>query len=220
MSDPVPFSTALRERASSAHSTSEHAGFMADLITGDGTRDDYVSLVVQHWFIYDALEAAAERMRRDPVASVFISDKLTRLPALEADLEFLVGPDWRDRIEALPTTRRYVDRIRQVGATWPGGFVAHHYTRYLGDMSGGQHIAKLMRRHFGLEGHHGTEFYNFEAVGDLDAFKNGYRAALDSAPWDDDEKERIIQEVLYAYEVNGAVLRDLGDEMEQWRTTG
>src|SRR6478735_7481619 len=81
MSDPIPFSTALRERASAAHSTSEHAGFMADLITGDGTRDDYIALVAQHWFIYDALESAADRMRRDPVASVFLSDKLTRLPA-------------------------------------------------------------------------------------------------------------------------------------------
>src|SRR6188508_248169 len=104
MSDLVPFSTALRERSSSAHSTSEHAGFMADLINGEGTRDDYIALVAQHWFIYDALESAAERMRRDPVASVFISDRLTRLPALEVDLDFLIGPDWRERIAALPTT--------------------------------------------------------------------------------------------------------------------
>ena len=69
---------------------------MADLMRGEGTREDYIALVVQHWFIYEALERAAERMRHDPVAAVFISDKLTRLPALEADLEFLIGPDWRD----------------------------------------------------------------------------------------------------------------------------
>src|SRR6478609_3030658 len=144
MSDPIPFSTALRERASAAHSTSEHAGFLADLITGDGTRDDYIALVAQHWFIYDALESAADRMRRDPVASVFLSDKLTRLPALESDLEFLLGADWRERIVALPTTQRYVERIRQVGATWAGGFVAHYYTRYLGDLSGGIFIGRVM----------------------------------------------------------------------------
>ena len=53
---------------------------MSDLMKGEGTREDYIALVVQHWFIYDALERAAERMRHDPVASVFISDKLTRLP--------------------------------------------------------------------------------------------------------------------------------------------
>ena len=78
---------------------------MADLMRGEGTREDYIALVVQHWYIYEALERAAERMRRDPVAAVFISDRLTRLPALEADLEFLIGPDWRDRIAPLPTTQ-------------------------------------------------------------------------------------------------------------------
>src|SRR6478752_10770694 len=111
MSDPIPFSTALRERSSRSHSSSEHAGFMADLMTGEGTREDYVALVVQHWFIYEALERTAGQMRNDPVAAVFLSDKLTRLPALEADLEFLVGPDWRERIEPLPPTSRHGDRI-------------------------------------------------------------------------------------------------------------
>ncbi len=119
MSDLVPFSTALRERSSAAHSSSEGAGFMSDLMKGEGTREDYIALVAQHWFMYAALEQAAERMRRDPVASVFISDKLTRLPALEADLEFLVGSDWRDRISPLPTTKRYVDRIEHVGGPGP-----------------------------------------------------------------------------------------------------
>ena len=95
MSDLISFSTALRERSRSAHSTSEHAGFMNDLMSGAGTREDYVALVVQHWFIYEALEEVTDRMRRDPVASVFLSDKLTRLPALEADLAFLLGADWR-----------------------------------------------------------------------------------------------------------------------------
>src|SRR6478735_1566299 len=150
MSDPVPFSTALRERSSSAHSSSEGAGFMSDLMKGEGTREDYIALVAQHWFIYEALEAAADRMRADPIAAVFISEKLTRLPALEADLAFLLGDDWREQIAPLPTTQRYVDRINRVGATWAGGFVAHHYTRYLGDLSGGQFIGKLMSRRFGF----------------------------------------------------------------------
>ena len=127
MSEILSFSAALRERSSGSHSRSEGAGFMSDLLKGEGSREDYIALVAQHYFIYEALEGAGERMRRDPVASVFLSDKLTRLPALEADLEFLLGAGWRDEIVALPTTQRYVERIRQVGATWAGGFVAHHY---------------------------------------------------------------------------------------------
>jgi heme oxygenase len=208
MSDVVSFSAALRTRSRTAHSTSEHAGFMADLMSGVGTRDDYVALVVQHWFIYDALEAAAERMRVDPVASVFLSDKLTRLPALEADLDFLLGPDWRETVTPLPTTEAYVARIRRVAATWPGGFVAHHYTRYLGDLSGGQYIGRLMQHRYGFDTN-GIGFYLFGDIADPEGFKNVYREQLDAAPWDDDEKERVIDEVLVAYRFNTELFEDL-----------
>ncbi|NYF17948.1 heme oxygenase [Microbacterium sp. AK009] len=208
MADLIPFSATLRERSSSAHSSSERSGFMADLIEGAGTREDYIALVAQHWFIYDALETAAEQMRRDPVASVFISDKLTRLPALEADLAFLIGADWRDRISPLPTTRAYVERIRQVGATWPGGFVAHHYTRYLGDLSGGLFIGRLMARRFGFETN-GIGFYLFSEIADPRGFKEVYREQLDAAPWDVDEQERVIDEVLRAYRYNTELFEDL-----------
>lgn len=208
MSAPIPFSTALRERSSSAHSSSEGAGFMDDLMKGDGTREDYIALVAQHWFIYEALEGTAERMRRDPVASVFISEKLTRLPALEADLAFLIGSDWRDQITPLPTTQRYVDRIRAVGATWAGGFVAHHYTRYLGDLSGGQFIGRLMQRRFGFDTN-GIGFYIFADIADPKQFKDVYREQLNAAPWDDTEQERVIDEVLLAYRFNTELFDDL-----------
>ncbi|MDR6868870.1 heme oxygenase [Microbacterium resistens] len=212
MADVLSFSAALRERSSGSHSRSEHAGFMADLLKGEGSREDYVSLVAQHYFIYEALESAGERMRNDPIAEVFLSDKLTRLPALEADLEFLVGADWRETIAPLTTTRRYVERIRQVGATWPGGFVAHHYTRYLGDLSGGLFIGRVMQRRFGFETN-GVGFYLFDDIADPKAFKDVYREQLDAAPWDERERERVIDEVLLAYRFN----TELFEELDQAR---
>jgi heme oxygenase len=208
MSAVIPFSVALRERSRTAHSSSEGADFMTNLMNGSGTREDYIALVVQHWFIYEALEEATDRMRRDPVASVFLSDKLTRLPALEADLAFLVGDDWREQIMPLPTTQAYVSRIRRVAATWPGGFVAHHYTRYLGDLSGGQFIGRLMQRRFGFDTN-GIGFYLFGDIADPEAFKNVYREQLDAAPWDEAEKERVIAEVLVAYRFNTELFVDL-----------
>lgn len=208
MAELIPFSTLIRERARGAHTDSETAGFMAGLMGGEGSREDYVALVAQHWFIYEALERTAEMMKQNPIAAPFISDKLTRLPALEADLAFLIGEDWRDRIEPLPATVRYVDRINAVGATWPGGFVAHHYTRYLGDLSGGQFIGKLMARRFGFETN-GVGFYLFEDIADPAAFKDVYREQLDAAPWDAVERERVIDEVLLAYRYNTELFEDL-----------
>ncbi|WP_138945597.1 heme oxygenase (biliverdin-producing) [Plantibacter sp. M259] len=208
MSTVIPFSQALRERTSSGHSSSEGADFMSDLMTGKGSKEDYIALVAQHFFIYEALEAAADRMRADAVAAPFISDKLTRLPAIVQDLEFLIGPDWRGQITPLPTTARYVARINEVGAVWPGGFVAHHYTRYLGDLSGGQIIRTLMQRQFGFDTN-GVGFYLFGDIAKPREFKDTYREQLDAVPWDDEEQARVIDEVMVAYRFNTDLFRDL-----------
>ncbi len=205
----IPFSQALRERTRSGHSSSEGADFMSDLMTGKGSRGDYVALVVQHFFIYEALEAAATRFLGDAVASRFITPQLTRLPAIEDDLTFLIGAEWRDAITPLPTTRAYVARIADVAARdWAGGFVAHHYTRYLGDLSGGQAIRTLMQRQFGFETN-GVGFYVFDQIARPREFKDTYREQLDAVGWDAAESERVIDEVMRAYTFNTELFVDL-----------
>ena len=205
----LPFSQALRERTWSSHSDSEGAGFMTDLMKGPGTREDYVALVVQHYYVYEALEGAEAVFADDPEVAAFATPRLTRLPAIEADLEFLLGADWRRLITALPTTVEYVERIRRIAdERWAGGFIAHHYTRYLGDLSGGQHIARVMQRRFGFETN-GIGFYVFDEIADPKAFKETYRDELDKAAWDDAERERVIDEVVEAYRLNTALFNDL-----------
>jgi heme oxygenase len=204
----IPFSQALRERTWSSHDESEGADFMSDLMSGRGTREDYIALVAQHFFIYEALEAAAAVMAADPIAAPFISPQLTRLPAIEADLEFLIGADWRAQIAPLPSTVRYVDRLNTVAATWPGGFIAHHYTRYLGDLSGGQVIRTLMQRQFGFQTN-GVGFYLFAGIASPKKFKETYREQLDAVSWSDEERDRVIDEVLIAYEFNTELFVDL-----------
>jgi len=205
----LSFSAALRERTWDSHGDSEGAEFMADLMKGRGTREDYIALVAQHYFVYQALETAAARFVDDPEVVPFLSPALTRMPALEADLEFLLGTDWRTRIAPLPTAVRYVERIDSIAADgWGGGFVAHHYTRYLGDLSGGQHIGKLMQRHFGFETN-GIGFYLFDEIANPSEFKTHYRHELDAATWDAAQQERVIDEVLVAYRLNTELFTDL-----------
>ena len=205
----IPFSQALRERTWSSHGDSEGASFMKDLMTGKGTRDDYIALVAQHFFIYEAIEAAASHFESNPTAAPFITPQLTRLAAIEDDLEFLLGPSWRDEIAPLPTTQRYVQRINEVAAAdWAGGFIAHHYTRYLGDLSGGQAIRTLMQRQFGFETN-GVGFYLFDQIAKPKEFKETYRDQLDAVAWDEAERERVIDEVLAAYRFNTDLFVDL-----------
>ena len=203
----IAFSDALRERTRTTHGDAEGATFMHDLMSGKGSREDYIALVVQHFYIYEALEGVASTMATDPVASAFITPQLTRLPALIADLDFLLGPDWRSFSAPLPSTTRYVDRIHEVSG-WAGGFIAHHYTRYLGDLSGGQHIFKVMQKRFGFDTN-GIGFYLFDEIADPGAFKDTYRNQLNSVDWTDDERERVIDEVMTAYRLNTEVFHDL-----------
>ncbi|MGY6497345.1 MAG: biliverdin-producing heme oxygenase [Microcella sp.] len=206
----IPFSRLIRERSSASHGTSEGTSFMTDLLSGAGSRDDYIALVRQHHAIYTALEAGAEALSGNDTVAPFLSPALTRLPALTADLTFLVGDDWAERVPLLPVTERYADRIREVAATWPAGYVAHHYTRYLGDLSGGLHIGRVLARRFGFETN-GIGFYLFDQIADPAAFKDTYRAQLDAVPWDAEERERVVDEVLAAYRFNTELFVALDD---------
>jgi heme oxygenase (biliverdin-producing, ferredoxin) len=157
VSSSTPFSQALRERTLETRKQVGSGPFMRDLMRGSGTRDDYAALLVQHYFVYAALEGATERMKNDPVAGPFITPALTRVPALTRDLRYLLGDKWRAKVRPLPSTSHYVHRIDTVAATWNAGFVAHHYTRYLGDLSDGHIIRTLMQRQFGFDSD-GVEF--------------------------------------------------------------
>lgn len=204
----APFSQVLRDRTTSGHGNAEHSGFMHDLVGGNGTREDYVALAAQQYYIYKALEDAAQTMAQDPVAGPFVIPELARVPSIEADLAFLIGDDWAERVRPLPATQRYADRIREQGEAWSGGFVAHHYTRYLGDLSGGQIIRTLIQRQFGFD-RDGVRFYLFDGIEKPKRFKDHYRELLDQAAWAEPEHERIIDEVAEAYRLNTAVFVEL-----------
>ncbi|QOD44267.1 heme oxygenase (biliverdin-producing) [Clavibacter zhangzhiyongii] len=204
----VSLTEALRDRARPRAEAQDADEFMTALVTGRGCRDDYVALVAQHYFVYRAIEAATERMAADPVAARFISPRLTRLPAIEADLGFLVGPDWRDVVRPLASTTAYVERIEQVASVWVGGFVAHHYTRYLGDLSGGRLLRSLLQRQFGFDTN-GVGLYLFAEIAEPRRFCSTYREALDQVPWDDDERARVVAEVENAYRLTTDVFAEL-----------
>ncbi len=144
------FSTVIRTASHDQHVEAETSTFMSDLLGGRLGVDAYARYTEQLWFVYEALEAGAERLAADPVAGAFIQAELFRLPALERDLAHLRGADWRSGLAALPATQAYADRVRECAEEWPAGYIAHHYTRYLGDLSGGQIIRDKAERTWGF----------------------------------------------------------------------
>ncbi|UQX00934.1 biliverdin-producing heme oxygenase [Streptomyces sp. RerS4] len=207
------FSTVIRVASHEQHTEAETSTFMSDLLGGRLGVEAYARYTEQLWFVYRALEDGADALREDPVAGPFIRPELMRVAAIERDLEHLRGPDWRTSLTALPATRAYAERVAECAASWPGGYVAHHYTRYLGDLSGGQIIRDKAERTWGFARKgDGVRFYVFEDIVNPAAFKRTYRELLDAIAADDLEKQRIIDECKRAFDFNGAVFRELGEE--------
>ncbi|MGX6602921.1 biliverdin-producing heme oxygenase [Micromonosporaceae bacterium Da 78-11] len=202
-------SVRLRQGTRAEHDAAQGSGFLDALAAGRLSRDAYADLTAQHWFVYESLELAGAAMAGDPVAGAFVVPELTRLPSLEADLHYLHGPDWRGRIVALPATTAYRARLREVASAAATGFVAHHYTRYLGDLSGGQYLGPAIARAYGMNGD-GHRFFVFPSI-EPATFRDHYRRMLDGLPWSSVEQDSFLAEVAEAYRLNIAVLAELKD---------
>ncbi|WP_333768138.1 biliverdin-producing heme oxygenase [Streptomyces sp. IBSBF 2435] len=207
-----PFSAVIRDASRQQHTEAENSSFMADLLGGGLGVAAYARYTEQLWFVYRALEEGAAGLAGDPVAGPFIRPELFRLAALERDLGHLLGGDWQERASPLPATARYAARIAETAAEWPAGYVAHHYTRYLGDLSGGQVIRGIAEKTWDLTHKgDGVRFYVFEDIANPAAFKRDYRLLLDGLAVDDLERQRVVEECRNAFALNSAVFTDLGE---------
>ncbi|WCO68252.1 biliverdin-producing heme oxygenase [Iamia majanohamensis] len=198
---PAGFAARLREGTRGDHGSAETSATMRALVTGRIDRAGLAWVLAQHLPVYRALEEVADDLAADPVVAPFLVEGLARTAVLEADLARLRGPEGTPA--AGPAALGYAARIEATRG-WPAGFVAHHYTRYLGDLSGGQHIGRaLARAHPELE----LGFYTFVGIDPVEV-KDAYRAALDAAPWDDDEQAAVLAEVRVAYELSARLVAD------------
>lgn len=211
----VGFAERIKAGTDAAHRETEQSRFVGALLAGELTSDGYAELLAQTYLVYRELEDAGRTHTGNPVASPFLHDELLRVPSLEADLEFLRGPSWRETVAALPATTRYVERLREVAYEWPAGFVAHHYIRYMGDLSGGQIIRRMLERAYGYTTD-GLQFYIFGEIPKPKVFKDTYRAKLDAAPLTPEDQQRVIDEVNLAYRLNGDLFAALEADIDRY----
>ena len=209
----APLSALLRAGTRSEHEDAETMGFVESLMSGafgDKGRAAYTDLAAQQYAIYGALEQASAQIRSVDGGDALVFDSLTRTPQIEADLEFLLGANWAEKITILPETERYVARLLET-APWLGGYAAHAYTRYLGDLSGGQVIKVMLQRHYGF-GDEGLSFYTFADIPKVKVFKDTYRETLDAiALTDDVERDAVVAEAKHAFRLNQDLFGALGD---------
>jgi heme oxygenase len=187
------------------HRDAETSTLMTDLFNGRVTSYEYASLLRQLQAVYLALDTAATDARTDPDCGAFFAPGLDRTSAIEQDLAHLPN----SQVPLTRATLDYVERISSASFPWIGRLVAHHYTRYLGDLSGGQAIAAKLSANLGLSPERGLTFYQFPEVGPTPRFKNHYRRLLDTVNWSYQQQDDFITEVKAAYRLNLGVFQSL-----------
>jgi heme oxygenase len=161
------------------------------------------------YFVYEAIENAMEKNKEHEYIKPIYFPELNRTESLKEDLIFHYGEDWLENITLSKATLDYVNRINTISKEKPELLVAHAYTRYLGDLSGGQILKKIAQRSMGLEGSEGLAFYEFKEVSDEAQFKLNYKAALDSLPIKENEASQIIAEANTAFTLNMNIFSEL-----------
>lgn len=201
--------TKLREGTKKAHTMAENVGFVKCFLKGVVEKNSYRKLVADLYFVYSAMEEEMERHKNHPVLSKIYFRELNRKKSLEQDLSYYYGSNWREQVTPSDSAKAYVQHIRDVSNSEPELLVAHSYTRYLGDLSGGQILKKIAQRGMNLSEGEGTAFYEFKEIPDEKAFKNQYRQALDELPVDEATGDRIVDEANATFGMNMKLFQEL-----------
>lgn len=201
--------TKLREGTKKAHTAAENVGFVKCFLKGVVEKTSYRKLVTNLYFVYCAIEEEMERHQQHPILSKIYFKELNRKKSLEQDLAYYYGSNWREQVAPSPAAQAYVQRIREVSQTEPELLIAQSYTRYLGDLSGGQILKGIAVRGMNLNDGQGTAFYEFKDIPDEKAFKANYRQTLNELAIDDATADRIVDEANAAFGMNMKMFMEL-----------
>ena len=197
----MSFSVDLKEGTKESHSAAENTKFVASFLRGVVDYEEYRKLLTNFYYVYDTMEQRI-RETEDPMVQAIKSEDLERKEAIERDLEYYYGPDWKDKQTPSEACNSYCHRLNEVAEKDPYLLIAHHYTRYIGDLSGGKILREIAARVLKPPVGKGLDFYEFPSIPNAKEFKNNYRAVLDSLECDEQQINALITEANYAFRLN------------------
>lgn len=208
-------SEALKTGTEEAHKEAESVHFVKNFIRGKIDRSLYSLFVAQMFHVYRRLEKEMDKHAPESFADCHFPKELNRSEALQEDIDFWQGSS--DEPPISPATQDYLDRITTVAKERPVLLLAHAYTRYLGDLSGGKILARVAKRALLLDSGEdglteGLAFYDFPLLrGSVKAFKDRYRQALNDLQFEDNDEavQAIVQEANIAFLLNMRLFEEL-----------
>ena len=191
----------LKEGTKESHSAAENTKFVASFLRGVVDYEEYRKLLTNFYYVYDTMEQRI-RETEDPMVQAVRSESLERKEGIERDLEYYYGADWKDKQTPSEACNTYCHRINEVAEKDPYLLIAHHYTRYIGDLSGGKILKEIAARVLKPPVGKGLDFYEFPSIPNAKEFKNNYRSVLDNLDCDEQQINALITEANYAFRLN------------------
>ena len=151
----------LRELTAEKHKSAERQEFIKVLFSGKINPFFYATFLANQHYIYEILEVCS--MQNNLISGL---PDVCRSKAIYSDLFELTS----EKTTILPVVKEYTDYIINLSKTNPKALFAHVYVRHMGDLAGGQMIAKKIPG--------SGKMYQFE---NADALKVAIRERLDDS---------------------------------------
>lgn len=207
----IPITERLRNSTRALHTEVERAGVMRRLLRGQLDRAGYCRLLRNLHVIYSALESGLARHSSNPALAALCCEPLFRRDALGDDLNFLYGDDWEEAIAITATATQYAAHLDALTEHAPILLGAHAYVRYLGDLSGGQMLNRIVAKNLSLQPDQGVSFYDFGSAADVAKRATEFRAGLDLMAEDEASARALVDEACVAFTHHKALFEALVD---------
>lgn len=195
----MPITTRLKSASSASHRSAEQHSFLRNLACGTLTPRSYLSYLWELYFTYRALE---KNLRYIPLLNALAGRyQLHRTQAIEADISYFENR-LNVSVRNPSPISRYTHHLEKTAEAWPNGLIAHFYTRYLGDLSGGQILGRFVRNTFSLDSNQGNAFYRFNSIESPRNTVLEIKQALDSISLDSPEMTQLEIECITAFQLS------------------
>ena len=238
--DGRKLSVTMKSGTAASHVAAENVHFVRNFIRGQIDPTLFAALTKQLFYVYRTLEyhllESSSSTTGDDTNRVHLQQfqkfhqALQRTESLKEDLDYWFGTkeaqqmihyELSDDVDndstnpkfISPATRDYIQRIQYCAQQHPYLLLAHSYTRYLGDLSGGKILARVARKALQLSStDDGLAFYDFHTtISNTKQFKDEYRLALDQLdpPLTTEQIQLLVAEANIAFVLNMRIFEEL-----------
>lgn len=197
----------LRNETKIVHTKTENADFIKKLFKAEFTPEEYFCYLASLKEIYQTLEQALLKNKNQPYVEPIYFEELFRTQSLNEDL--VAWSEYKADLNEsqLNAVKEYTTHLNKISEAAPHLLVSHAYVRYLGDLSGGQILHKILSAK--VDKANGLNFYSFK-IDNTQKMKELYRSRLDQIGSLSEPKScEILKEAQLAFHYNDMIFNTL-----------